>query len=56
MRGESWITHAGGAGRLIQLRGPDRHRSGFDCAMFMAARGYLVRLLHDGHNLALVAF
>jgi hypothetical protein len=44
MPGKSWITYAGGAGRLIRLRGPDRHRSGFDCAMFMASRGYLVRL------------
>ncbi|OCK75439.1 hypothetical protein K432DRAFT_308489 [Lepidopterella palustris CBS 459.81] len=42
--GTSWIAHAGGASRLIQLRGPDRHRSGFDCAMFMASRGYLVCL------------
>jgi hypothetical protein len=44
MPGNSWVTHAGGVGRLLQLRGPDRHRSGFDCAMFMASRGYLVRL------------
>ncbi|KAH8698004.1 hypothetical protein BGW36DRAFT_270695, partial [Talaromyces proteolyticus] len=41
---KSWITYAGGAGRLIQLRGPDRHRSGFDSTMLMASRGYLVCL------------
>jgi hypothetical protein len=39
---KSWITHAGGAGRLIQLRGPGRHSSGFDYAMFMASRAYVV--------------
>ena len=34
----AWIRHAGGAGRLIQLRGPDRHRSGFGRLVFLACR------------------
>lgn len=34
----AWIRHAGGAGRLIQLRGPDRHRSGFGRTVFLACR------------------
>jgi hypothetical protein len=44
MQGTSWIAHAGGVGRLIQLRGPDRHSSGIDHALLMASRGYIVSL------------
>ena len=35
---KSWIRHAGGAGRLIHLRGPERHRSGFGRLVFLASR------------------
>lgn len=38
----SWIRHAGGAGRLIRARGPERHREGFDQIVFMACRHILV--------------
>jgi hypothetical protein len=38
----AWITHAGGVGRLVQLRGAHRHTSAFDYSMFLAARGYIV--------------
>ena len=34
----SWVRHAGGAGKLILLRGPDRHRTGFDSSVFLSCR------------------
>ena len=34
----SWVRHAGGAGNLIRLRGPDRHREGYDSSVFLACR------------------
>lgn len=34
----SWVRHAGGAGKLIRIRGPARHRSGFDRLVFLACR------------------
>ena len=34
----SWVRHAGGAGNLIRIRGPDRHRSGFDRSVFLSCR------------------
>ena len=34
----SWVRHAGGAGNLMRLRGPDRHRSGYDSTIFLACR------------------
>ena len=34
----SWIRHAGGAARLMQVRGVARHQSDFDRAIFMACR------------------
>lgn len=34
----SWIRHAGGAANLMRLRGPERHRTGFDRAVFLASR------------------
>ncbi|ORY00298.1 hypothetical protein BCR34DRAFT_114221 [Clohesyomyces aquaticus] len=40
--GKSWITHTGGVGRLIEIRGPHRHCTGLDNAMLMASRGYLI--------------
>lgn len=39
---DSWIKHAGGAGHLIRLRGPARHRSGIDRAVFVACRYSLI--------------
>ncbi|KAG8528785.1 uncharacterized protein KY384_006473 [Bacidia gigantensis] len=38
----SWLSHAGGAGNLIRLRGPDRHRSGHGKSVFLAFRYFLV--------------
>ena len=35
---DSWIRHAGGAGNLIRLRGPDRHRRGYDSSVFLSCR------------------
>ncbi|KAH8670130.1 hypothetical protein BGZ60DRAFT_29241 [Tricladium varicosporioides] len=35
----AWIRHAAGAARLIQLRGPDRYKSDFEKALFMAHTG-----------------
>ena len=46
MQGTSWITHTQGVGRLIEMRGPDRHASGIDHAILMASRGYIVNLCH----------
>ncbi|MCJ1274626.1 hypothetical protein MMC21_002423 [Puttea exsequens] len=34
----SWVRHAGGAAKLMRLRGPDRHRTGFGLAVFMSVR------------------
>ncbi|KAL6720354.1 hypothetical protein ACLMJK_002275 [Lecanora helva] len=34
----SWVRHAGGAGNLIRLRGPDRHRDGFGRIIFLSCR------------------
>ena len=39
---DSWIRHAGGAGHLMRLRGPDRHRSGLGRISFLAYRHSLV--------------
>lgn len=38
----SWIKHAGGAGHLIKIRGPARHRAGVDRAVFVACRYSLI--------------
>ncbi|KAI9817899.1 MAG: hypothetical protein M1827_001018 [Pycnora praestabilis] len=35
---DSWIKHAGGASRLMQIRGTQRHENEFDAAMFHAFR------------------
>ena len=40
----SWIKHAGGAGRLMQIRGAHRHKEGFDYTMFLGFRALLVSL------------
>lgn len=39
---ESWVRHAGGAGTLMRIRGPDRHRHGWDREIFLAYRHTLV--------------
>jgi hypothetical protein len=39
---DSWIRHAGGAGALMQVRGPDRHRYGFDREIFLAFRNSII--------------
>ena len=41
----SWVTHAGGAGRLIQIRGAHRHREGSDLIMFLGFRAIIVSFL-----------
>ncbi|KAH7343068.1 hypothetical protein BKA65DRAFT_505459 [Rhexocercosporidium sp. MPI-PUGE-AT-0058] len=38
----SWVTHAGGAGRLMQIRGAHRHKEGFDYIMFLGFRGIII--------------
>ncbi|KAL2075240.1 hypothetical protein VTL71DRAFT_183 [Oculimacula yallundae] len=38
----SWVTHAGGAGKLMQIRGAQRHREGFDYIMFLGFRGIII--------------
>ena len=40
--GFSWVQHAGGAGKLIRLRGPERHRTGFDREVFLACRYFIL--------------
>ena len=39
---DSWVRHAGGAARLIQVRGVDRHQTGIDRAIFLACRYAIV--------------
>ena len=39
---EAWIRHAGGAGALMRMRGPERHRYGFDREIFLAFRHTVV--------------
>ena len=41
---ESWRAHADGIGRLVRMRGPESHRSGFDNCMFIAFRGMIVSM------------
>lgn len=38
----SWLRHAGGAGLLMRLRGPERHRYGLDRDCFLAYRHTIV--------------
>lgn len=35
---DSWVRHAGGGARLMQLRGAHRHRTDIDKAIFLASR------------------
>ena len=46
----SWIKHAGGAGHLIRLRGPARHRTGIDRTVFMACRYSLIMEAFQNRN------
>ena len=39
---DSWIRHAGGAARLMQIRGAHRHRTGIDRVIFLACRFSMV--------------
>ena len=39
---DSWIRHAGGAGALMKIRGPNRHRYGFEREIFMAYRHTII--------------
>jgi Fungal specific transcription factor domain/Fungal Zn(2)-Cys(6) binuclear cluster domain len=39
---DAWVKHAGGAGALMQARGPKAHRHGLDRSMFLAYRNALV--------------
>ena len=38
----SWIRHAGGAGTLMRMRGPERHRTGFDREIYLSYRHALI--------------
>ncbi|KAA6407296.1 MAG: hypothetical protein FRX48_08844 [Lasallia pustulata] len=45
----SWIVHAGGAARLMQERGPQAHKRGFENAMLRAFRPKMIcKALMDG--------
>ena len=39
---DSWVRHAGGAGTLMKLRGPNKHRTGFDREIYLAYRHALI--------------
>ena len=39
---ESWIRHAGGAGTLMRIRGPWKHRHGFDREIYLSFRHALI--------------
>jgi hypothetical protein len=39
---QAWVRHAGGAGTLMKMRGPARHRTGFDREIFLAYRHALI--------------
>jgi hypothetical protein len=38
----TWLTHSGGIGALIRLRGPDAHREGFGRTLMISFRAFLV--------------
>ncbi len=40
----SWVKHAGGAGRLMHVRGAHNHQEGFDYFMYLAFCGAIVCL------------
>lgn len=46
----SWLRHAGGAARLMQIRGAGRHSTGLDYLMFLTFRGAIVRTSHVYHS------
>ena len=39
---QSWVRHAGGASTLMKMRGPARHRRGFDREIYLAYRHAVV--------------
>lgn len=39
---DSWVRHAGGAGALMRIRGPNRHLHGIDCDVYLAYRHTIV--------------
>ncbi|KAH0841799.1 hypothetical protein AYO21_03219 [Fonsecaea monophora] len=39
---QSWVRHAGGAGTLMRIRGPDRHLAGLDRDVYLAYRHTIV--------------
>lgn len=39
---QSWVRHAGGVSTLMKIRGPARHRTGFDREIFLAYRHALI--------------
>lgn len=45
--GESWMQHAKGVSRLMQLRGPSRHQDKFDRTMLTAFQGILVSIVYS---------
>lgn len=38
----SWVVHSKGVARMIQIRGPEAHRSGFGLTLLKSARAFLV--------------
>ena len=43
----NWVAHAGGAVKLVQLRGPKLHREGFPLAILVWLRGTIVGLIQS---------
>ena len=39
---QSWVRHAGGAGTLMRIRGPDRHLTGMDRDVYLAYRHTII--------------
>lgn len=39
---DAWIKHSGGASQIMKLRGPEAYTSGYDYAMYLVCRGYIV--------------
>lgn len=53
---DSWVRHAGGGARLMQLRGAHRHRTDFEKAIFLGCRfSMVVESYHTGKSCFLSA-
>lgn len=39
---DAWIKHSGGASQIMKIRGPEAYTSGYDYAMYLVCRGYIV--------------